>query len=136
MVSGVLDGVSVLIAEDNPPSLQLAMTLVRLAGGAPTGVVNGKDAVDAVASEQYGVVLMDVQMPLMDGLDATRSIRERECETGDRLFIIGVTAHAMTEHVNRCHEAGMDAVITKPIDPGSFAAAIRAFLDEGRSQPE
>ncbi|MDO8847553.1 MAG: response regulator [Coriobacteriia bacterium] len=130
-MGGLLDGVTFLIAEDNPPSLRLVMTLVTLAGGTPTGVVNGNEAVEAAAAGQFDIVLMDVKMPLVDGLEATRAIRDREKDTGDHLFIVGVTAHAMAEHVSDCHEAGMDAVITKPLDPVGFAQAIRDLLDAG-----
>ncbi|MHB1322800.1 MAG: response regulator [Coriobacteriia bacterium] len=129
-MGGELDGLKILAAEDNRSSLGLAMTLVRLAGGSPTGVNNGKEAVDAVCSGQFDAVLMDVQMPVMDGLQATQAIRDREATSGTRrLPIIGVTAHALPEHARMCREAGMDAVVTKPVDPVRFAATVRSLLD-------
>jgi CheY-like chemotaxis protein len=71
---------------------------------------------------------MDVQMPILDGYDATREIRRRESLSGDHVVVIGVTAHAMPEHIQACLTAGMDAVITKPIDPGTFAQTVKEHL--------
>lgn len=126
---GQLQGLRVLAAEDDRPSLGLTLTLVKIAGADAVGVTNGQDAVNTVKDQHVDVILMDVQMPVMDGLSATREIREHERESGSRVLIVGVTAHAMPEHVGMCHAAGMDAVITKPIDPASFAQTIRTHYD-------
>lgn len=126
-MGGVLEGLSILVAEDNEPSLELALALLRLAGATATGVSNGDTAVDLMAAQGFDIVLMDVQMPAMDGCTATRLIRDSE--TDSHVLILGVTAHAMPEHHDSCLEAGMDAVITKPIDPSTFTQQIREYWE-------
>ena len=84
----------------------------------------GLEAVEASERESFDVVLMDVQMPTMDGLQAAAAIRHRERSTGGRLPIIAMTAHAMKGDRERCLEAGMDGYVTKPIRPGELFEAI------------
>jgi two-component system sensor histidine kinase/response regulator len=76
---------------------------------------NGREALDSLEKESFNLVLMDVQMPEMDGLEATAAIREKEGRTGKRLPIIALTAHAMKGDEARCLAAGMDAYMSKPI---------------------
>jgi CheY-like chemotaxis protein len=85
---------------------------------------NGKEALAAAGTESFHLIFMDIQMPEMDGLEATRMIREREKTTGDHVPIVALTAHALNGDMDRCLEAGMDAFISKPIDPGKIYQVI------------
>jgi two-component system sensor histidine kinase/response regulator len=105
----------VLVAEDNPVNRKLAASILQRAGHDAILVTNGKDAVDAVTRERFDVVLMDVQMPVMGGFEATRLIRELEAKSGRRTPIIAVTAHAMKGDREDCFAAGMDGFAPKPI---------------------
>jgi two-component system sensor histidine kinase/response regulator len=105
----------VLVAEDNPVNRKLAASILQRAGHNAILVTNGKEAVDAVKREQFDVVLMDVQMPVMGGFEATRLIREHEATSGRRTPIIAVTAHAMKGDREACFAAGMDGFAPKPI---------------------
>jgi len=105
----------VLVAEDNPVNRKLAASILQRAGHNAILVTNGKEAVDAVKREQFDVVLMDVQMPVMGGFEATRLIREHEATSGKRTPIIAVTAHAMKGDREACFAAGMDGFAPKPI---------------------
>ncbi len=115
---------NVLLAEDNPVNQQLARRLLEKWGHSVTVAKNGREALTLVAHETFDVVLMDVQMPEMDGLEATAAIREKEEKTGDRLPIIAMTAHAMKGDAERCLAAGMDAYVPKPIQPQQLLIAI------------
>jgi PAS domain S-box-containing protein len=105
----------VLLAEDNPTNQKLALRLLEKRGHTAYLVQNGREAITALARERFDVVLMDVQMPGMSGLEASQAIRERERTTGAHVPIIGVTAHALKGDRERCLEAGMDDYVTKPI---------------------
>jgi CheY-like chemotaxis protein len=105
----------VLVAEDNAVNRKLASSILQRAGHNAILVTNGREAVEAVKREQFDVVLMDVQMPVMGGFEATRLIRELESASGKRTPIIAVTAHAMKGDREACYEAGMDAFAPKPI---------------------
>lgn len=105
----------VLVAEDNPVNRKLASSILQRAGHNAILVTNGKEAVDSVKREQFDVVLMDVQMPVMGGFEATRLIREHETNSGRRTPIIAVTAHAMKGDREACFAAGMDGFAPKPI---------------------
>ena len=100
-------------------------------------VENGEAALAALAAETYDAVLMDCQMPVMDGYAATRAIRGREAAGGPRMPIVAVTANAMREDYDRCRDAGMDDFVAKPVTLAALAQAIeRAVLANGRaSQP-
>jgi PAS domain S-box-containing protein len=115
---------NVLLAEDNPVNQQLARRLLEKWGHSVTVAKNGREVLTLVAHETFDVVLMDVQMPEMDGLEATAAIREKEEKTGDRLPIIAMTAHAMKGDAERCLAAGMDAYVPKPIQPQQLLVAI------------
>jgi PAS domain S-box-containing protein len=105
----------VLVAEDNPVNVRLATRLLEKRGHGISVASNGQEALDLIASDgPFDVVLMDVQMPLMDGFEATAAIRETESANGESLRIIGVTAHAMQGDKQRCLEAGMDGYLSKP----------------------
>jgi two-component system sensor histidine kinase/response regulator len=108
-------GGRILLAEDNVVNRQLAVRLLEKHGHRVVVATNGREAVAALDKEPMDLILMDVQMPEMDGLEATAAIREREKVTGAHLPIIAMTAHAMKGDREKCLASGMDGYITKPI---------------------
>lgn len=113
-------GVRVLLAEDNPVGALLAKTLLRREGCVVETAASGEEAVQALARARYDLVLMDMRMPGMDGLQATRAIRAR----GDRTPIVALTANAFVEDRKACLEAGMNDHMTKPIETEVLRAAL------------
>ena len=105
----------ILVAEDNPVNQKLAVAMLKRMGHRVTLANNGAEACGTFDSGPFDLVLMDVQMPEMDGFEATRRMRQRERETGTRVPIVAMTAHAMSGDRERCLDAGMDDHITKPI---------------------
>ncbi len=125
----------VLLAEDNPVNRLVATGMLQQEGHTVTMAEDGKEALAQLAASHFDLVLMDVQMPVMDGLAATREIRAREIETGKHLPIIAMTAHAQKEDEKRCLAAGMDAYISKPITKMALLGAIsRTWQRLGASQ--
>jgi CheY-like chemotaxis protein len=118
------DALRILLAEDNLINQKLIVRLLEKRGHQVTVAPNGQAAVATIAQETFDVVLMDVQMPDLDGLEATRQIREREVDSGRRLPIIAMTAHAMKGDRERCLAAGMDGYVSKPVAPSELFAAI------------
>jgi CheY-like chemotaxis protein len=107
----------ILLVEDNHVNQKLALAVLGKKGYRITLVQNGQEAVDVLDSQTFAVVLMDMQMPVMDGVDATRAIRAREVrEQRPRVPIIAMTANAMDGDRERCLDAGMDDYISKPIN--------------------
>jgi len=121
-------GLRILLAEDNVVNQRLAVRLLEKRNHVVLVVKNGKDAVAAVETFQFDVVLMDVQMPDMDGLEATAAIRAQERKTGVHVPIIAMTAHAMKGDEERCLAAGMDAYVSKPIHAATLCAAIARLV--------
>jgi two-component system sensor histidine kinase/response regulator len=107
----------ILLAEDNAVNQKLAVRLLEKRGHTVTVAANGKEALDALQNHTFDLVLMDVQMPEMDGFEATAAIRELEKKSGEHLLVIAMTAHAMVGDRERCLAAGMDDYMTKPIRP-------------------
>jgi two-component system, sensor histidine kinase and response regulator len=118
----------ILLAEDNSVNRTLAIRLLEKNGYQVSVAVNGLEAVAAVERETFDIVLMDVQMPDMDGFEATAAIRRGEESTGIRLPIIAMTAHALKGDQERCLAAGMDAYISKPIRRTELFAALERFV--------
>jgi CheY-like chemotaxis protein len=121
----------VLLAEDNVVNRRLIQILLEAQGHQVTMAENGLEAVERVKAETFDLVLMDVQMPGMDGLVATGVIRESERGTGAHLPIVGVTAHAMKGDRERCLEAGMDGYVSKPIRPALLFEAMEEVMRKG-----
>ena len=113
-----------LVAEDNLVSQRLVVRLLEKRGYTVEVAANGQKALAALEKQSYDVVLMDVQMPEVDGFQATAAIREREKTTGKHLRIIAMTAHAMKGDREKCLAAGMDGYISKPIQPKEMVDAI------------
>ncbi len=118
---------NVLLAEDNLVNQQLAVRLLEKQGHTVRVAANGREALAALDATSFDVVLMDVQMPEMSGLEATASIRARERVSGGHLPIIAMTARAMNGDRDACLAAGMDAYIAKPVSPKLLAEAIAQF---------
>src|SRR6059036_1023532 len=127
----------VLVAEDNAVNQRVIVRLLEKMGHIPIVAYNGQEAVGAYESRPFDVVLMDVQMPVMDGLTATRMIRESEARHPGRrrLPIMALTAYAMRGDRERCLAAGMDDHLTKPVRPEELAAALNRLLDARAPEP-
>jgi PAS domain S-box-containing protein len=117
----------VLLAEDNPVNQEVALRLLERRGHSVIVAENGKLALTAIERHKFDLVLMDVQMPEMGGLEATQLIREKEKSTSEHLPILAMTAHAMQGDRERCIAAGMDGYLAKPIDPKSFLQTVEGI---------
>ncbi len=117
----------VLLAEDNAVNALLASVLLRKVGHHVTHVVTGRKVLDALAANEFDLILMDVQMPDMDGLEATAEIRRSEAGTGRHIPIVAFTAHAMAEDRKRFLAAGTDGYLTKPFSPEQLHAVIEVI---------
>jgi len=127
----------ILVAEDNPVNQQLALHLLERRGHSAIVAENGREALAAIEKNIFDLVLMDVQMPEMGGLEATRAIREKEKSTGKHLPVVAMTAHAMQGDRERCLEAGMDGYLAKPLDPKIFLQVVEGTaLPGGTSETE
>jgi CheY-like chemotaxis protein len=112
---GIVGPLQILVVEDNPMNRKLAVLLLEQAGHRVTVVGNGRTALDALDKQGFDLVLMDVQMPDMDGFEATNAIREREAKEGGHIPVVAMTAYAMKDDRERCLKAGMDDYMSKPI---------------------
>jgi signal transduction histidine kinase/DNA-binding response OmpR family regulator len=126
----------VLLAEDNIVNQQLAARLLDKRDIKSLVVGDGREAVRILERERFDLVLMDVQMPEMDGFEATAAIRAKEAETGAHLPIVAMTAHAMKGDRERCLAAGMDAYVAKPIRPEELFEAIDACTRDSGTRSE
>jgi CheY-like chemotaxis protein/HPt (histidine-containing phosphotransfer) domain-containing protein len=117
----------VLLIEDNALNRRLAQLAIEKAGHRVLPLDNGAAGLDALARGRFDLVLMDVQMPRMDGIETTRRIREAEKSRGGHVQVIALTAHAMTRDRERCLQAGMDGYLVKPIQAASLIEAVERF---------
>jgi two-component system sensor histidine kinase/response regulator len=122
----------ILLAEDNAINQKLAIRLLEKRGHRVTVACNGRDALSALAKEPFDLVLMDVQMPEMDGLEATRLLREKEMASGHRQPVVAMTALVMKGDRERCIEAGMDGYLSKPIRPQELDEVLDNYLARDR----
>jgi PAS domain S-box-containing protein len=127
-------GCRVLLVEDNAVNRTLAQRLLQKRGFDVSTAVDGREAIRATQSAEFDLILMDIQMPEMDGFEATTEIRAREKFTGRRTPVIALTAHAMKEDRDRCLSAGMDAYVTKPINPAELFRVIQNVLQSSAAQ--
>lgn len=121
---------NILLAEDNPVNQKLALRMLEKRGHSVALAANGRIALAMLEKQPFDLVLMDVQMPEMDGLEATSSIRESEKSTGSHMPIIAMTAHAMKGDEERCLDAGMDSYVAKPIQAESLFLAVEAVCPQ------
>ncbi|MBI3680498.1 MAG: response regulator [Acidobacteria bacterium] len=119
----------ILLAEDNAVNQRFAVKLLEKRGHLVTVAANGAEALEALAACPYDLVLMDLQMPVMDGMEALSRIREQERRSGVRTPVIALTAHAMKEDEAHCLAAGMDAYVAKPINPDLLFHTIERVLN-------
>jgi signal transduction histidine kinase/DNA-binding response OmpR family regulator len=121
-------GYRILLAEDNLVNQRVALLLLQKRGYEVTVVSDGRQAVEAYKRDRFDIVLMDVQMPEMDGLEALQVIRDLERVSGRHTPVVALTAHAMSEDRDRCTAAGMDAFLTKPLNSGKLFATLEELL--------
>jgi PAS domain S-box-containing protein len=124
---------SILVAEDNPVNQRVATRLLEKMGYSVMVASSGKEAVEAVIANQFDLVLMDCQMPGMDGFEATRELRRLESAGGRRTTIVAMTANAMRGDRERCLDAGMDDYLSKPVKPKNLVAVLDRWLQPVRS---
>jgi len=122
---------SILLAEDNPVNRKVALTMLKHLGYNADVVANGQEVLDALSDHHYDAILMDVQMPVMDGMEAARRIR---AAGNHRPWIIAMTAHALEGDRERCIEAGMDDYVSKPVRMGILMAALDRALKACRTE--
>ena len=129
-----LGQLKILLAEDNVINQRLAIGVLEKYGHEVTTVQDGREALEITQLVDFDVVLMDIQMPIMDGIDATRAIRKRELETGQHLPIIAMTAHAMKGDSEKCLASGMDDYLAKPMRFGTLLEKLANVLKMGSGQ--
>lgn len=123
----------VLVADDNEINQVVACKFLQKLGCHVEIARTGREAVEAITRTVYNVVLMDCEMPEMDGYEATREVRRREEGTPSHLPIMALTGHASDEDAQKCHQAGMDKVITKPLTLPILRASLRELLQQANS---
>ena len=124
-------GTDVLLVEDNEINQEVIREILEGFGVKVTVADNGAQAVEMVRHGDYGLVFMDMQMPVLDGLDATREIRKLPGRSA--LPIVAMTANAMIEDRARCLAAGMNDHLSKPVEPDELLAKLREWVDRGRN---
>jgi CheY-like chemotaxis protein len=123
------EGARVLLAEDHPTNRMVVELLLKASGAELTTVADGAQAVEAFKQGGFDLVLMDIQMPVMDGLAATRAIRLHELACSlERTPLVALTANALPEHIQASVDAGADAHLAKPITAGSLLPLIDTLL--------
>jgi two-component system sensor histidine kinase/response regulator len=124
-----------LVVEDNPVNRLVAMRMIEKQKHTVKAAANGREALEMIENEDFDCVLMDVQMPVLDGFETTAVIRRNERTTGRRLPIVAMTAHAMTGDLERCLAAGMDGYLTKPIKAADVFSTVARVLHSLKSAP-
>lgn len=124
----VVENVRILVCDDHAVNQQVAQLYLDELGFQSRVVANGVEALAAIATGKFDLVLMDCQMPELDGLSATRELRRREEGTGEHLKVVAMTAHAMQGDRQKCLDAGMDDYISKPIDPDQLRKVLHQHL--------
>ena len=124
----------VLLAEDNVVNQKITVALLKRAGVLVDVAENGREAVEAVSRKRYGLVLMDCQMPEMDGIEATRELRRMEMP-GERIPVVALTANANEEVRRECIDAGMDEILVKPLKPDALEALLARSFGDGEAIP-
>jgi len=122
-----MDGITLLLVEDNVLNQKLIFLTLSKYGFNIDVANNGKEALDKLDSRSYDIILMDLMMPVMDGLEATRSIRDRERNRADKNIIIGLTANTYDADRDKCLSEGMDEYMAKPFDIEKFQEIISSF---------
>ena len=120
--------IRILLAEDNPVNQKLTRRLLESSGSAVTSAVDGLEAIEAFKTQSFDLVLMDIQMPRMDGFEATAEIRRLEQRSGSHIPIVALTANAMAGDRERCLHGGMDAYISKPVKRADLFKTMAALL--------
>jgi CheY-like chemotaxis protein/HPt (histidine-containing phosphotransfer) domain-containing protein len=121
------------LVEDNTVNQLVTVGLLQKRGHAVIAVNHGKEALEALGCQRFDIVLMDVQMPEMDGYEATRAIRRKEVETGEHISIIAMPAHAVKGDRERCLEAGMDDYLAKPVEPQALHESIARWTPQKKT---
>jgi hypothetical protein len=124
----------ILLAEDNPVNQRLAIRLLEKHGHAVTAVGNGIEAVKIFSERSFDVILMDIHMPEMDGIETTLHIRLLETKTGTHVPIIAMTASAMKEDREACLAAGMDGYISKPVSREELLGTLARLVDASKTE--
>jgi len=127
-----LGNLKILLAEDNVVNQKIAMRLLQNQGWEVDGVENGQEVLDRLEKRRYDVVLMDANMPVLDGLETTKIIRKNEEKTGKHIPIIALTARAMEDDRNNCLQSGMDDYVVKPIDRKKLYETIINVFKKGK----
>src|SRR2546428_12736082 len=127
MLKKAVRSVRVLLAEDNEINQQVAVEFLQMRGHQVRIANNGKEVLQALATDRFDIILMDVQMPQMDGFQATAAIREKEKTTGNHIPIVAMTGYAMKGDRQRCLDGGMDAYICKPIRSQELFEIVESF---------
>ncbi len=137
------NSLKILIADDAPLNLHLASKLLKRKGHQVVAVDNGAEAIEALEKEAFDAILMDMQMPVMDGIEATLKIRQSESKglktnrsaPGKKIPIIALTANDEGGAHKTCLDAGMDGVIAKPIEVKTLMDTITAIIEKSKSSP-
>jgi len=127
MLKKAVRSMRVLLAEDNEINQQVAVEFLQMRGHQVRIANNGKEVLQALATDRFDIILMDVQMPQMDGFQATAAIREKEKTTGNHIPIVAMTGYAMKGDRQRCLDGGMDAYICKPIRSQELFEIVESF---------
>jgi len=124
------------VVEDNPVNRTVALRMLARERCKADVAGNGREALEALDTTDYDIVFMDLQMPVLDGLEATRELRRRQKDSGKHTWVVAMTAHALPEDRARCLAAGMDDYIPKPLTAAELRGAIERWRDAAGSRTE